>query len=138
MSIYILPPFLGTNGCSYVAKERDDAIGIIWITPRGPGNIMSVDLMGHPKVEWIGPYTEAEFETFKEFDLFPVLVEHRTATSVIKTMGSGDVHAYQMTYRLPHEGWPGGEPEPWKVVIPLEEMFHSDKIGATRRSKRNK
>jgi hypothetical protein len=131
MSDLVLVPKGNERGDCYLIarKPNGDAYGMVYVpdySRYGPAILVGVRLRGHTNVTWHGPYTEAEAETFREFELFPDLDKLDVKKTTMETLGHGDVNAIQVTYSLPGEYYqtddiPG-------MAIPLGQMFKMARV----------
>lgn len=112
--------------CYLIArKPNGDAYGLLYVpdfSKYGPGTIVGVRLVGHADAEWHGPYTKSEGETFREFELFDDLHRSDIKKVMMKTMGSGDIASFQVSYTMPDEYYPMDD-KARSLSIPLGKML---------------
>jgi hypothetical protein len=112
--------------CYLIArKPNGDAYGLLYVpdfSKYGPDTMVGVRLIGHMDAEWHGPYTKAEAETFREFELFDELRRSDIKKVMMKTLGSGDIASLQVSYTRPCEDYPMDD-KARSLIIPLGKML---------------
>ena len=131
MSDLVLVPKGNEHGDCYLIarKPNGDIYGMAYVpdySRYGPDLLVGVRLRGHKEVVWHGPYTEAEAETFRAFELFSDLDKLDVKKANMMTIGHGDVNQIQVTYSMPGEYYQTSDVE--SIAIPLGEMFSMRKV----------
>ena len=131
VSDLVLVPKGNEHGDCYLIarKSNGDAYGMVYVPDYrryGPDIMVGVRLRGHTDVKWHGPYTKAEAETFREFQLFSDLDKLDAKKTTMETLGHRDVTAIQVTYSLPGEYYETCDVQP--ITIPLGEMFKMARV----------
>jgi len=131
MSDLVLVPKGNEHGDCYLIarKSNGDIYGMVYVpnySLYGPNIMVGVRLRGHKDVVWHGPYTEAEAETFREFELFPDLDKLDVKRTNMLTVGHGNVNSIQVTYSMPGEYYETCDVQP--ITIPLGEMFKMARV----------
>ena len=131
MSDLVLLPKGNEHGDCYLIarKSNGDTYGMVYVPNYrryGPDIMVGVRLRGHTDVRWHGPYTKAEAETFREFQLFADLDKLDVKRTTMETLGHRDVNAIQVTYSLPGEYYDTCDVQP--ITIPLGEMFKMARV----------
>ena len=116
------------GGEYFLARGEDgDALGICLVEDfdkaYGEGTMVGIRVIGHQKATFEGPLTESQVETYREFELFPDLPVLDVQHIAIKTMGSGEVDAVQVTYKVPGHDYPFTKEERNTVALPIGTMW---------------
>lgn len=121
--------FIQDTGYHYLARGRDgNAIGIIYVPFFDADIVVGVRVIGHSGAGF-ELLTQAQVETYREFELIPDLRYMDRREVRVKTVSGGEVLSYQLNYADPSQDYDPKSEEARTVRIPPGALTVSGKIG---------